>query len=69
MRHWPGCWIGCLTTSIRPIKDLPRALDDADWVGARLTELLPMDLQEKQALLEQGDPLMRLATLASRLGR
>lgn len=52
-----------------PYKDLPRALDDADWVGARLTELLPMDLQEKQALLEQGDPLMRLATLASRLGR
>ena len=52
-----------------PYKDLPRALDDADWVGARLTELLPMDLQEKQTLLEQGDPLLRLATLASRLGR
>ena len=52
-----------------PYKDLPRALDDADWVGARLTELLPMDLQEKQTLLEQGDPLLRLANLASRLGR
>ena len=52
-----------------PYKNLPRALDDADWVGARLTELLPMDLQEKQALLEQGDPLLRLTTLAARLGR
>lgn len=52
-----------------PYKTLPRALDDADWVGARLTELLPIDQQEKQFLLEQADPRARLATLAARLGR
>lgn len=52
-----------------PYKDLPRALDDADWVGARLTELLPIDMREKQVLLEQGDPLLRLTSLAARLGR
>lgn len=52
-----------------PYKTLPRALDDADWVGARLAELLPLDPQEKQFLLEQADPLARLTTLAARLGR
>lgn len=52
-----------------PYKTLPRALDDTDWVGARLAELLPLDPQEKQFLLEQADPSARLATLAARLGR
>lgn len=51
-----------------PFKTLPRALDDAGWVGARLIELLPLDPVEKQALLELDDPLLRLATVASRLG-
>jgi Lon protease-like protein len=52
-----------------PYRTLPRALDDADWVGARLTELLPLDPQEKQFLLEQADPRARLETVAARLGR
>lgn len=52
-----------------PYKTLPRAFDDADWVGARLTELLPLDPLEKQSLLEQADPRARLTTLAARLGR
>lgn len=52
-----------------PYKDLPRELDNADWVGARLTELLPLDPLDKQMLLEQGEPLTRLATLAARLRR
>lgn len=52
-----------------PYRDLPRALDNADWVGARLTELLPLDPLDKQMLLEQGEPLARLATLAERLRR
>lgn len=52
-----------------PYKTLPRALDDTDWVGARLTELLPLDPQEKQLLLEQADPRARLAVLSARLGR
>ena len=47
---------------------LPRALDDAEWVGARLIELLPLDPLEKQVMLELDDPLLRLATVAARLG-
>jgi hypothetical protein len=40
-----------------------KKFDDAAWVGARLTELLPLALPDKQALLELGDPLQRLAAL------
>lgn len=52
-----------------PFKDLPRALNDAGWVGARLIELLPLDPLEKQALLELDDPLRRLTTVAARIGK
>lgn len=52
-----------------PFDSMPRALDDAHWVSGRLTEFLPIDVQEKQSLLELDDPLSRLATLAARLGR
>jgi Lon protease-like protein len=40
---------------------------DAAWVGARLAELLPIELLEKQALLEMDDPIERLAALLSAL--
>lgn len=40
-----------------------RKLDDAAWVGGRLTELLPLALGDKQSLLEMNDPLERLETL------
>lgn len=46
-----------------PYGSMPRALDRADWVGARLTELLPLGLEVKQRLLELDDPIERLATL------
>lgn len=36
---------------------------DAAWVGARLTELLPIELNDKQTLLELDDPLARLDAL------
>jgi uncharacterized protein len=42
-----------------------RKFDDASWVGARLTELLPIELADKQALLELDDPIERLDTLLS----
>jgi Lon protease-like protein len=38
-------------------------LGDAAWIGARLTELLPIELADKQALLELDDPIERLDTL------
>jgi len=37
--------------------------EDAAWVGARLAELLPIGLDDKQALLEMDDPRARLDTL------
>ena len=40
-----------------------RKFDDAAWIGARLTELLPIELADKQALLEIDDPIERLDTL------
>jgi Lon protease-like protein len=39
--------------------------DDAAWVGARLAELLPIELNDRQALLELDDPLERLNALLS----
>lgn len=38
-------------------------LDDAEWVGGRLAEMLPLDMAHKQALLEMDDPLARLFRL------
>ncbi|MEJ0085436.1 MAG: LON peptidase substrate-binding domain-containing protein [Pseudomonadota bacterium] len=36
---------------------------DAAWVSARLAELLPIELNDKQALLEMEDPIARLDAL------
>lgn len=44
--------------------DVEPRLDDADWVGCRLAEILPIASVEKQQLLEQADPLDRLTRLA-----
>jgi uncharacterized protein len=41
--------------------------DDAVWVGARLAELLPLAVSEKQSLLEIRDPLARLERIAASL--
>ena len=37
--------------------------EDASWVGARLTELLPISLQRKQKLLQLDEPVARLEKL------
>jgi Lon protease-like protein len=39
--------------------------DDAAWVSSRLAELLPIELNEKQVLLEMEDPIERLDALLS----
>ena len=41
----------------------PARLDDAAWVGFRLAEVLPLDLREKQELLEMSDAGARLQRL------
>ena len=47
----------------------PQHLQDANWVGYRLAELLPLDVNEKQVLLQISDPLERLQTLLEVLPR
>ncbi|MEQ9546038.1 MAG: LON peptidase substrate-binding domain-containing protein [Marinobacter sp.] len=51
------------------IRDLDMEVDydDARDVGWRLTELLPLDKQEKQKLVELQDPIERLSRLHSLL--
>lgn len=58
------------TTVRRALEDLAEHYEyvemkfaDAAWIGARLTELLPIELADKQALLELEDPIERLDTL------
>jgi len=47
----------------------PALLQDAIWVGYRLSELLPLPTIEKQHLLECQDPVERLQTLVEILPR
>lgn len=44
----------------QPYTGLPAGYDYAGWVGARLTELLPLQSVAKQRLLEIDDHLVRL---------
>lgn len=47
----------------------PHHFEDAGWVGARYTELLPIPLLAKQKLLELDDPLARLEILEKYLSQ
>jgi hypothetical protein len=47
----------------------PPQMSSAWWVGARLTELLPLPLAAKQELLELTDARARLERLSAILGR
>ncbi len=46
-----------------PYSNLPARYEYAGWVGARLTELLPLQLSIKQRLLEIDDHVVRLQHL------
>ena len=39
---------------------VPADLDDANWVGFRMAEFLPYEVEEKQVLLQIDDPFERL---------
>jgi Lon protease-like protein len=41
--------------------------EDAGWVGMRLAEILPLDMSERQAMLEMNDAVERLRWLRARL--
>ena len=47
----------------------PQDYEDASWVGFRLAELLPLEMPEKQQLLELTDPTARLQRLLDVLPR
>jgi uncharacterized protein len=42
----------------------PMQLDDGDWVACRLADVLPLEMEFKQALLEANGPLERLGMLS-----
>ncbi|VAW93732.1 Uncharacterized protein, similar to the N-terminal domain of Lon protease [hydrothermal vent metagenome] len=48
-----------------PFKTMQRHMDDMEWMSARLIELLPTGLEEKQALLESDNIEARLARIES----
>lgn len=48
-----------------PWSRLHHQYDDSSWVSGRLGELLPLDLDVRQAMLEEEDPQMRLQLLQS----
>jgi uncharacterized protein len=41
--------------------------EDSSWVGMRLAEILPLDVSERQAMLEMNDAAERLRWLRARL--
>ena len=47
-----------------PYIKLTRDYENASWVSARLTELLPLDLEQKQLCLHLTDPIQRLNHLS-----
>ncbi len=50
-----------------PYTTLTPAFENASWVGARLVELLPFDLPDKQKLLMNEDAKQRLDTITAML--
>jgi len=71
----PESCAGCVKLLERVIEqqsglfEPPHRLDSASWVGARLTELLPLPLAAKQELLELSDARTRLERLNALLGQ
>ncbi len=48
---------------------VPSDLDDANWVGFRMAELLPYEMQEKQVLLQIDNPFERLQLILDTLSK
>ncbi len=61
-----AAWLSGVLPTLEPYRDLPQQPDDADWVAFRLAELL-LKPSQRQVLLEQSDPLQRLAQVARQL--
>ena len=62
--HWAGELLrGILVEAMGNEAESVSELEDAAWVGWRLAELLPLELADRQALLELDDVGGRLARL------
>ena len=51
-----------------PFAKIEKRYHDASWVGCRLAELLPLDLEKKQQFLQLNDPVERLSRIWQLLG-
>ena len=58
---------GVLDDLGRLYESLQRNYDDAGWVTCRFVEILPIDLEQKQQCLENGDPEGRLKLVSELL--
>ena len=58
---------GVLNDLGRLYESLQRNYDDAGWVTCRFVEILPIDLEQKQQCLENGDPEGRLKLVSELL--
>ena len=67
--HAPAAEIlrGLLEQLGYPFIKMEKRYDDASWVSARLAELLPIRLEQKQYFLQLDDPLQRLERLCALL--
>jgi uncharacterized protein len=52
-----------------PYASLPTRLTDASWVGNRLAEILPLELDDKLSLLGADEPLTRLERVGQLMRR
>lgn len=60
-------WAGLLEAVLDDLGKLYEGIDrnfsDANWLSYRFAEILPLEMDERQACLEMNDPLQRLAYL------
>lgn len=60
---WPGLLEAVLDDLGKLYEGIERDYTDATWLGYRFAEILPLEMDERQACLEMDDPLERLAFL------
>lgn len=60
---WPGLLAAVLDDLGKLYEGLERDYADANWLSYRYAEILPLEMDERQACLEMTDALQRLAYL------
>ena len=57
---WPGLLEAVLDDLGKLYEGIDRNYGDANWLGYRFAEILPLEMDERQACLEMNDPVERL---------